>query len=236
LWPPLLATRGPGSRSDQHAHHALHFVICSDGELTVTTPAGATTAAGVLTAPDVEHAIDASGREVLLVFLDPESDVGAALRGLAGDSARLVDDSERRALLRDADPLAIMRDGGDAWTRAAVATLGGGPIDARRMHPRVRKVLRMLREPAHDTSLDALARAVKLSPDRLLHVFTASIGIPLRPYLAWLRLQRAAAAIASNAPLTEAAHAAGFADAAHMTRTFRRMLGAPPSSLRPRAS
>jgi AraC-like DNA-binding protein len=34
-----------------------------------------------------------------------------------------------------------------------------------------------------------------------------------------------------TASLTDAARAAGFADAAHMTRTFRRMLGISPSSL-----
>jgi AraC-like DNA-binding protein len=54
----------------------------------------------------------------------------------------------------------------------------------------------------------------------------------LRPYIAWLRLQRAAAAIAAGMPLAHAATEAGFADAAHMSRSFRRMLGISPSSLR----
>jgi AraC-like DNA-binding protein len=85
-----------------------------------------------------------------------------------------------------------------------------------------------------DTSLDALAASVGLSPGRLMHAFTASLGIPLRPYVAWLKLQRAAAAIATGAPLAEAANSSGFADAAHMSRTFRRMFGVPPSALRPR--
>jgi transcriptional regulator GlxA family with amidase domain len=65
-----------------------------------------------------------------------------------------------------------------------------------------------------------------------MHVFTSSIGIPLRPYLAWLRVQRAAVDIVSGSPLSDAAQAAGFSDAAHMSRTFRRMLGIPPSLLR----
>jgi transcriptional regulator GlxA family with amidase domain len=66
-----------------------------------------------------------------------------------------------------------------------------------------------------------------------MHVFTTSVGTPLRPYLAWLRVQRAAMAIISGNSLTDAAHTAGFSDAAHMSRTFTRMLGIAPSLLRP---
>jgi AraC-like DNA-binding protein len=80
-----------------------------------------------------------------------------------------------------------------------------------------------------DVSLEALARAARLSPGRLMHIFTDSIGVPLRPYVAWLKLQRATASIAGGASLSDAAHAAGFADAAHMSRTFRRMFGVAPS-------
>jgi transcriptional regulator GlxA family with amidase domain len=104
------------------------------------------------------------------------------------------------------------------------------------IHPRVRKLLSLLRDGRFegDASLEVLAEAVGLSPSRLMHVFTESIGIPLRPYLSWLRLQRAAAAIVSGkASLTEAAPAAGFADAAHMSRSFKRALGVAPSVLRP---
>jgi AraC-like DNA-binding protein len=130
--------------------------------------------------------------------------------------------------------MAIMRGGGAAWTANVVAVVAGvRPAEPRRIHPRVRKLLRELRElpPEADVSLEALAVRVGLSPGRLMHAFTTSIGTPLRPYLAWLRLQRAAAAIVAGAPLGEAAHGAGFADAAHMSRTFRRMLGVTPSSL-----
>jgi AraC-like DNA-binding protein len=66
-----------------------------------------------------------------------------------------------------------------------------------------------------------------------MHVFTESIGVPLRAYLLWCKLQRAAAGVATGLPLSQAAAAAGFADAAHMTRAFRRMFGMTPSALRP---
>ncbi len=236
LWPPLLATRGPGARSAPHAHHGMHLLLCLAGELGVR--AGSSRwerAPGVLTAPDVRHGIDAQGTEILLVFLDPESDAGCSLRSALRGPVRLLSGRERELLLRGADPADIMRAGGEAWTRSALEALGCEPIAPRRpLHPAVRKLLRLLAAmPPHaDTSLEALAAIAGLSPGRLMHVFTESIGVPIRPYLAWLRLQRAGGAIASGLALSEAAHAAGFADGAHMTRTFRRMLGMPPSALR----
>jgi AraC-like DNA-binding protein len=242
LWPPLLATRGPGAKSDGHAHHAMHIVLAVEGELAYrTTARGAwLRAAGVVTAPDVAHALDGSGVEILLVFIDPESDAGAALRAAIGERPlRAFTASERDAILAaGADPSAIMRADGSAWTAHVAAILGGARESTpRHVHPRVRRLLRLLREqpPEADTSLPALAAAVGLSPGRLMHAFTESIGIPLRPYLVWLRLQRAAAAIVGGLPLSEAAVAAGFTDAAHMSRTFRRMFGMVASSFKPAA-
>jgi AraC-like DNA-binding protein len=236
LWPPLLATRGPGARSAGHAHHALHVIIALDGGLRVRAGSGPwRRAAGVITAPDAPHAVDAAGREVLLVFLDPESQAGLSLRAILDGPLHILPRDLANILAREPDPLALMQAEGSAWTRQLVALLGGepgAPVPA--MHPRVRRVIRALRDRPGDAdvSLPALARAAGLSEGRFMHAFTRSIGIPLRPYLLWLKLQRAAAAIAAGAPLSDAAAAAGFADAAHMSRTFRRMLGMSPSALR----
>ena len=54
-------------------------------------------------------------------------------------------------------------------------------------------------------------------------------GLPLRRYVLWLRLRDVLLSLAEGASLTEAAHAAGFADSAHMSRTFRDMFGVRPS-------
>jgi AraC-like DNA-binding protein len=239
VWPPVLAVHGPGARSERHAHHAMHVVIATTAELRVRAGSAKrwTRAPGLVTAPDVAHEIDGTGGEVLLVFVDPESDVGAALRPTITAAYRVLTATERDAIDATRSPLEIMTAGGVAWAAALVSALGGAPTSTRRtLHPRVRRLLGILRElPVDgDASLEALARAVGLSPGRLMHAFTDSIGIPLRPYLAWLRLQRAAVAVTSGAALSDAAHAAGFADAAHMTRTFRRMFGTPPSALAPR--
>ncbi len=238
-WPPVLATRGPGSLRTLHAHHAMHFVLALEGDLRVRTGRRGrwTTAAGVFTAPDSPHAIDSRGVEMLVIFFDPESDVGAALRPGLEAPARFITAAERAELVRGVeDPRSFVGAGIDAWAHRAATTLR---IPARRpkrlLHPAVRRLLGRLRTVGleDDTSLERLARDADLSSGRLMHVFTESVGIPLRPYLAWLRVQRAACAILSGGSLTEAAHTAGFADAPHMSRTFRRRLGIAPSDLLP---
>jgi AraC-like DNA-binding protein len=179
--------------------------------------------------PDATHEVDARGTILLIGFFSAESDVGAALSGRIHDEIACV----------PAHQVAKWR-----------AELGPTPNEARAerwlikflmqsrrdvaIHPGVRRVLCHLQAPRtvpDDLSLKTLAGIAGLSPSRFMHAFTESVGVPLRPYILWLRLQRAACDLMNGASVTNAAHRAGFADSAHLTRTFRRMLGATPSDL-----
>ncbi|RPH71442.1 MAG: AraC family transcriptional regulator [Myxococcaceae bacterium] len=237
LWPPLLATRGPGARTDLHAHHAIHLVAAVGGEVRVRSGRRAAwrSAPAVVTAPDTLHSIDAEGTEVLIVFLEPESDAGVALRPLLSQETVFLEPAARDSLLK-VEPAQLLSSDSVQWTDRLVVALGGRSRPPHRVHPKIRKLLRLLRDPDAPRSLEALAGLVGLSPGRLMHVFTESVGIPLRPYLAWLRFQRAAAAIVSGTPIGDAAHLAGFADSSHLSRGFRRMFGTPPSALRLRSA
>src|SRR5262249_41896312 len=149
-----------------------------------------TSAAGVLTAPDVPHAIDTGGVDQLVIFFDPESDVGATLRPAVRGSVRFTSEAERAELVRGVeDPRSFASTDANDWARRAAATLGLPPRESRpALHPSVRRLLTKLRNSGveDDTSLAGLAETVGLSPGRLMHVFTESIGIPLRPYIGWL--------------------------------------------------
>ena len=240
VWPAALAMWGPGDQSTKHAHHAMHLVLCRQGTLTVRAQGmkAAEQAAGVLMGPDVSHSLDARGSEVVLLFVEPESHDGARLQASLEGPLRLFDEARRDALLGALPGTGpIPHDAVGPWMESTLEALSGTPEPPRRVHPRVRKLLRHLRsDPApEDTSLEALSEVAGLSPGRLMHAFTDSLGVPLRPYLLWLRLQRAAGAIAAGRTLGEAAHAAGFSDSAHLTRTFRRMFGTTPSSLQRRS-
>jgi len=100
--------------------------------------------------------------------------------------------------------------------------------------PRVARAMELIRARLSESiSLGALANTIGLSPDRLRHLFTEETGVGLRPYVLWLRLEKSLEAYVSGSTLTDAAYAGGFADAAHFSRTFKKMFGISPASVRP---
>jgi AraC-like DNA-binding protein len=85
---------------------------------------------------------------------------------------------------------------------------------------------------ADPPTLSELAALVGLSRFQLVRRFTRSFGVS--PYL-WLmqhRAERARALIRAGQTLAEAAHASGFADQSHMTRSFVRQFDFTPGAWR----
>jgi AraC-like DNA-binding protein len=73
--------------------------------------------------------------------------------------------------------------------------------------------------------LEESARIAGLSPDRFRHLFAEEMGLAYRRYVLWRRLRLAAAELLAGRGATTAAHAAGFADAAHFARTLKSTFG-----------
>jgi len=82
-----------------------------------------------------------------------------------------------------------------------------------------------------DLSLEALSSRVGISSSRFAHLFKEHVGIPLRKYILWCRLQAAVESVMKGKSLTQAAYDGGFADSAHFTRTFQSMFGVSPSTV-----
>ncbi|HME92543.1 MAG TPA: AraC family transcriptional regulator [Myxococcaceae bacterium] len=183
----------------------------------------------VLVRPDALHEIDARNATVVIGFFDSESELGAALcerieRDVVCVSASQV--ARWRAALGPVPSEARA----DRWVRSELLH----ERRALKIHPGVNRVLRHLEErlaAADDVSLESLAVISGLSRSRFMHAFTESVGVPIRPYILWLRVQQASCELMEGASITTAAQNAGFSDAAHLTRTFRRMLGTTPSEL-----
>jgi len=107
------------------------------------------------------------------------------------------------------------------------------------VEPRVASDERILRVIAYinanlngKLTLEEVAAQAFLSPSRFRHLFVEQVGMGLRPYVLWRRFLRVWELAMTGESMSQAAHAAGFADAAHLTRTARRMFGFPPTALR----
>jgi AraC-like DNA-binding protein len=97
---------------------------------------------------------------------------------------------------------------------------------------RVGRALALLRAaPGRRVPLARLAATAALSASRFGRLFRDAVELPVRRYPLWLRFGDALRALAAGASLSGAAHDAGFADSAHLTRTFPRTIGITPSSL-----
>jgi AraC-like DNA-binding protein len=232
-WPAAMIVWGPGFTSTPHRHHCIHLLMAVEGALRIRGGARQRwlDCGAALVRADAAHEVDAREATVLIAFVDPQSPLGGAL------SARV----EQDITPVPAHELARWRDTigpGPALGKARVeAWISETLLHDRRppkIHPAVNRVLRHLRVQLgsdEELSLTKLAGIAGLSESRLMHAFTQSLGIPLRPYILWLRVQRACGELSNGASVAEAAARAGFADAAHLSRTFRRMLGTTPSAI-----
>lgn len=235
LAPGRMVYVGPGGPADTHAHHAVQLVVSREAPFEITFGTSTFEARVALVPAGVRHGLEATNRDIGLVLFDRHGPLGAALDRLAreGLSKTLVEDvldspfptGTRAESLRD-----VAR-----WTRALV---GDDPRE-----PLSRDVRRAIRElgkriaAGEPTSLPGVAELVGLSPTRLTHRFSREVGLPYRAFVPWLRVARAVREVSrarteTRVPsLTEAAVAAGFSDAAHLTRTFRAFFGMPPSQV-----
>jgi AraC family transcriptional regulator len=218
-----------------HEHHAIQIVLAVEGSAGIRGIEGDWRfGAGLVVLPHVVHAYDANGCLGVMVFVDPESAEGAWLRGSVRESITVLDRARVDACT--ADVRAFLEQpsqalGVAALARRIVQALCTGAPPSRRMDPRVTRVLAAMRGTDEELSLGKAAALAFLSPSRFAHLFKQQIGLPFRRYLLWRRLTRAMLAVGQEGSITAAAHAAGFADAAHLTRTYYQMFGLPPSAM-----
>ena len=86
---------------------------------------------------------------------------------------------------------------------------------------------------AESFSLADVAAAVGVEPDRLARVFRRAYGEPLAGHLRRIRVDAAAAMLATtDLPIARIAGDVGFADQGHLTRWFGRYLGTTPARYR----
>lgn len=229
-------------RSEWHDHHAHQLALALEGEFRFRTDTNEPWIEldAAIVASHCPHEFELDGATVAHLFVEPESYEGRALSQQYGamEISPLPHDVSRQAaaMLLDALRGNADADAMRAVARAAVATLANTHLT--RATPqdgdaRIAQALEYIRKRVRaPVTLADAASAATLSPSRFRHLFVNETGTSFRAYLLWLRINVAIEAAMAGASWTEAAHEAGFADSAHLSRTHKRMFGIEPTAIR----
>jgi AraC-like DNA-binding protein len=231
--------RGQG-RSEWHQHHAHQLALALDGEFRFRSnrKENWTTFEAAVVPSHCPHEFELDGNTVAHLFIEPESREGRVLSSrfdsqrisaLPQPAARQVAGLLLKAFRRHAQPDAMR-----AVAQAASDMLAGvGEASVGEVDARIARTLEYLRSRIRaPVSLADAANVATLSPSRFRHLFVQETGTSFRSYLLWLRINVAIDAAMAGASWTEAAHASGFADSSHLTRTHKRMFGIEPTAIR----
>ncbi len=176
----------------------------------------------------------AGDNRLVVWYLDPFGADFAALSkqmtategGLYRELADEVQWLERHRLLLDEDATPAQAYG------LIEQLVGATPALPFKLDPRISSVVALIkRDVANNLSAGYLAAQVDLSAPRLSQLFKDTLGVPIRRYRQWHRLFVTAVGVTQGLSLTTAALEAGFTDSAHFSRTFRSILGMPPSAM-----
>lgn len=222
-----------------HAHYAIQIAFGSEPGLRFRTDEREewTEYAGAIIASRQPHSMDATGtRHNAVLFVEPETREGRAIAELylqggivampghsLGAAAALIS-----TWLEQRSTAAIIET---AWRLIHALTGHAEPsvVSDERILRAVAYIRNNLGAPL---TLQEVAAQANLSPSRFRHLFVEQTGMAMRPYILWRRFLRVWELVMGGESMSSAAHAAGFADAAHLSRTSRRMFGFPPSAMR----
>lgn len=177
------------------------------------------------------------------LYAEPSLLSEGAVGGLPHFREPLLDDPELAAALRAAhaelstcpDPLEA--ESRLPWLLAALTRRHSTARPERDEVPGAARIAdavrdRLAGELQAPPSLASLAGDLGLSRYQLLRAFRTTTGIPPYAWLAQHRVNRARRLLESGLRPAEVAGLVGFADQAHLTRWFRRVLGVTPAAYR----
>lgn len=234
VWDERFLYIGPSMETSPHRNHAAAWLYTTSGSTQVRLNSGAVIEGEVVFIPaETEHATAERPGLFAALCWEPES---ASFKRIAERIENVPRGfactyPHREEFLRLLDDDTSLTEANDLITRM----FGIEHLDPSRpafVDTRITDALKFLRaNPADYAGLADLARRAHLSPSRFAHLFKEFVGVPVRRYVLWMKVRRALDLALAGEALTAAALSAGFADAAHFSRSVRALLGIAPEFL-----
>jgi AraC-like DNA-binding protein len=244
-------------QSNWHSHLALQLTLALQGDFQVLTsmpscslacgksdensecahtPTGTDAIRSVSSefacfAPKQPHCIPASTNELAYLYLEC-SPQGFQKWQARGGVPRAPEEKLRQALLsfrnRSSSDRDLALNLASQWREQSLP----GLMSTAPTHSRIAAIIDHINvSPLADHNHVTLAQRANLSPSRFAHLFREHTGMPVRNYLLWRRLLFSLGRLQQGYSITATAYEAGFADGAHMSRSFRQVFGSSPTDL-----
>lgn len=239
MWQEQALFLGNAAQTSLHASPAIKILVALDGEFRLQTGenSGWQNFKSAIVAPGQNHAIDGRNKRLALIILVPEARAAQPLipilarKSVSRIPARVVQNF--LPIFDEFEKLNVLTVESETICREMLMTLRNSKdLMSAAIDERVSQSVALIRaELENNVSVKEIAASVELSESRFSHLFTENLRVPVRRYLLWMKLRDAMHLLARGVSLTDTAYEAGFSDSAHLTRTFRQMLGITPSAL-----
>src|SRR5262245_45596191 len=188
-----------------HPNAALAVLVGRTGPVTVADEGGRVAGDVLLVRPGIPHHVSFAARGADVLYLNGLAFPFTAPLAVAATGA--LAQLAARAIRREADAIAELR------ARLGSAT---APLPAN-----MAAIVRVIgADPMMRMPQAELARRLRMERTQALRRFKAATGMTFRAFKLWSGLQHAARQIEAGALVRTAAMDAGFADTAHLSRSF----------------
>ena len=231
LWHGHVIWVGQGLAIRPHRHVAHQMSISLDTEFAHEDEHGKLVwGHGFVVTTGVPHGFHSKGSaQQMICWAEPHTWAGRQVAARFASGITVVSEDVVGAIrdaLQDIDLMSCDRHGArrarDVVHEALLGKQPPGPAP----DPRVARAAEfMFRNRHDDTPVREVANHVGLSEAHFSRLFRREMGAPPSRYRLWMRALEAARLVLEGQSVTEAAHGAGFADAAHFTRTYNALIG-----------
>lgn len=219
---------GENIETQRHKHHALEFIFGIEQSFNLISDKSVfSNIHGAIISPNYPHQFIGKNAKYLFIYLEPEITQVNQIKDYYNLSLQKV------VHLNKLSSFPKAKDVIDFSFFSNVLNITITHTTITKIDERIKNIVKFIKDNLKygQISSDDLAKNIHLSTSRFSHLFKEQIGIPVRRYILWCRIQEALKELMEGNNFTKSAHTAGFSDSAHFSRTFFEMFGVSPSSV-----
>ncbi len=237
VWNGISMFWGASFHTDSHTHNTLQLVFDLDKSfLLKDADSDWTSYNAALIGANHMHQLDSNDSIQLFIYLDAESDHAKSLDEkylrqsricpLPGKLLRNLSNDFFKKLLLNSDCESLLK---------ACYTILDQLIELkgnRQLDDRVTRALEFINQNANRAfRVNEVASHVCLSESRLRYLFKKEVGQPIQNFIQWMRVVDSLNMVLQGKQVSQSAIDAGFWDGAHMTKSYKDILGIAPSKV-----